>query len=184
MSSAEGISLGQLLIVEYERLKDEQKARIGFRDNLLYVTFASVVAVAVSATRYTNGTLLLVLPLMTLVLGWTYLANDEKISAIGDYLRTELAPRLATLSEPGAPVFGWETAHRRDPRRAGRKRMQLAVDLTTFWLTPLIAIVGYWTVGPTNPWLVTVSLAETAGVTTLAVYIAREVDLRAAGQQP
>jgi hypothetical protein len=29
-------TVGQLLLAEYERLKDEQKTRIGFRDNLIY----------------------------------------------------------------------------------------------------------------------------------------------------
>ncbi|GHH39997.1 hypothetical protein FHS35_006797 [Streptomyces umbrinus] len=86
-------------MIEYTQVKDEQKARIGFRDNLLYATFAAMAAViAATLQGPVRVGLLLLLPPVCLVLGWTYLVNDEKISAIGRYVSTELAPRLAAVT--------------------------------------------------------------------------------------
>ncbi len=89
---------GQLLLAEYQSVKDEQKARIGFRDNLLYVTLAVVAAVIAAAAQARQTSMLLALPPVCVVLGWTYLVNDEKISAIGRYVRGELTPRLAAVT--------------------------------------------------------------------------------------
>ncbi|MDN3358106.1 hypothetical protein [Actinomadura sp. DC4] len=125
------ITVGQLLLTEYQTIKDEQKARIGFRDNLLYVTLAAVAAVIVAAAQAKQPGMLLALPPVCVVLGWTYLVNDEKISAIGDYVRTELGPRLAAAagsSGTAEVVFKWETAHRSAARRRSRKLIQCAVD--------------------------------------------------------
>lgn len=90
----EGVSVGQLLLAEYQSVKDEQKARIGFRDNLLYVTLAVAAAIVAAAAQTKQASMLLALPPVCIVLGWTYLVNDEKISAIGRYVRDELGPRL------------------------------------------------------------------------------------------
>jgi hypothetical protein len=53
----------EVYLHEYEKLKDEQTQRIGFRDNLLYVTlglFGTVISFALS--NKTNYYALLVLP--------------------------------------------------------------------------------------------------------------------------
>ena len=117
--AASEMDAGKVLLAEYERLKDEQKTRIGFRDNLIYATLASIAAVvAATLSSRGNNALLLLIPPVCLLLGWTYLVNDEKVSAIGRYIRKDLGPRLArrtTLTE--AEIFGWETAHRADRDR-------------------------------------------------------------------
>ncbi|MCI3273193.1 hypothetical protein [Streptomyces cylindrosporus] len=143
------VSVGQLLLVEYQTVKDEQKARIGFRDNLLYVTLTVVAAVIAAAAQAKQASMLLALPPVCVVLGWTYLVNDQKISAIGAYVRGELAPKLAALAQPGGGLqaFGWETAHRGDARRGSRKAVQLAVDLLAFCGVPLAALVVFWAAG-------------------------------------
>ncbi|MGH8527480.1 MAG: hypothetical protein ACREXY_25705, partial [Gammaproteobacteria bacterium] len=107
-------SASTILLAEYAQLKEEQRARIGFRDNLLYVTLAAVTAVTAIAAQTKLMQLILALPVVCVVLGWTYLVNDEKISAIGRYTRTELAPRLANATSVHEPLFGWETYHRSD----------------------------------------------------------------------
>ncbi|MCF0091808.1 hypothetical protein [Micromonospora sp. MH99] len=63
MGKDDGVTVGTLLILEYERLKEEQKVRIGFRDNLLYVTLAAMAAI-IGPTLQTRGhaNLLLLLP--------------------------------------------------------------------------------------------------------------------------
>lgn len=67
-----------IYLKEYDKLKNERMQRIGFRDNLLYVTlvlFGTVLAFALSEKG--NPDTLLVLPWVSLVLGWTYLMNDR-----------------------------------------------------------------------------------------------------------
>ncbi|GAV40749.1 hypothetical protein [Streptomyces acidiscabies] len=171
--SEQDVSAGQLLLAEYESIKDEQKARIGFRDNLLYVTLTVVAAVIAAAAQAKRGEMLLALPPVCVVLGWTYLVNDEKISAIGRYVREELAPRLSELAVPGGgfTAFGWEVAHRGDARRKSRKRVQLAVDLLAFCVVPLAALVVFWVGAGGQPMLVVLSGVEALTVVGLGAQV-------------
>lgn len=173
------ITVGKLLLIEYEHIKEEQKTRIGFRDNLLYATLASMAAV-IAATLNTRdqANLLLLLPPVSVLLGWTYLVNDEKVSAAGRYIRTEIAPQLSAMVTDGATVFGWEKTHRTDSRRRVRKVLQLIVDLTTFCVAPLSALTVFWVYGPRTVPFMMVSLAELVAVTTLAMQIALYADLK------
>ncbi|MFE0257139.1 hypothetical protein [Streptomyces sp. NPDC059010] len=164
------VTVGQLLLAEYQSLKDEQKARIGFRDNLLYVTLAVVAAVVAAAAQAKQTSMLLALPPVCVVLGWTYLVNDEKISAIGRYVRGELAPRLGQLAGAEA-AFGWETFHRGDARRRSRKVVQLVVDLLAFCVVPLSALIVYWAGDETSTGLVLLSVLEALAVAGLAAYV-------------
>lgn len=47
----QGVRLGELLLAEYAAVKEEQRARIGFRDNLLYATLAAMAAVVAGALQ-------------------------------------------------------------------------------------------------------------------------------------
>ncbi|WP_330338020.1 hypothetical protein [Streptomyces sp. NBC_00557] len=175
------ITVGELLLGEYQVLKEEQRARIGFRDNLLYASLGSMAAVVAAVIGGgPHLQLLLLLPPVSLLLGWTYLVNDQKISAIGRYIREELTPRLTALtdSQESEPIFGWETVHRSDRRRTSRKWLQFAVDLLTFCGTSMAAVVVFWAMGPVEVALLTVSLAEVAGIIVLAVQIALYAELR------
>ena len=180
------VTTAKLLLVEYERLKDEQKTRIGFRDSLVYATLASMAGV-VAATLTPRGdvALLLLLPPVCVVLGWTYLVNDEKVSAIGRYVRVALAPRLAELAgateDEARAVFGWETAHRTDAGRRLRKYSQLVVDLGTFCVPALAALVFFWVVAAHRADLIVVSVVEAVLAVLLAVQIVRHADLAGAG---
>ncbi|WP_228543621.1 hypothetical protein [Micromonospora sp. S-DT3-3-22] len=176
----------KLLLVEYERLKEEQKTRIGFRDNLIYATLASMASV-IAATLSLKGhaNLLLLLPPASTVLGWTYLVNDEKVSAISRYIRESLRPTLARL-EPARDdaVFGWEEFHRSDRRRRSRKILQLLVDLGTFCVPACGAIVVYWVNGPWRWPFMIVSLLELAVVIGLAVKVILYADLGVEARVP
>ncbi|RZB13381.1 hypothetical protein StrepF001_44465 [Streptomyces sp. F001] len=168
------ITVGQLLLTEYQTIKDEQKARIGFRDNLLYVTLAAVAAVIAAAAQAKQPQMLLALPPVCVVLGWTYLVNDEKISAIGDYVRNELGPRLAAAtgsSDTSEVVFKWETTHRTDARRRSRKLIQCAVDQGAFCAVPLAALVVYWVHGGGGALLIGMSVIEALAIAGLAAQI-------------
>ncbi|MFI9151767.1 hypothetical protein [Streptomyces sp. NPDC053367] len=171
-----GVGVGQLLLAEYQTVKDEQKTRIGFRDNLLYVTLAAAAAVIAAAAQAEQPGMLLALPPVCVVLGWTYLVNDEKISAIGLYVRDELGPRLAAqLTDPGSgfTTFGWEAYHRRDARRRSRKAIQCVVDLVAFCAVPLAALVVFWASGEGGGLLVGMSVLEALALLGLGVQVVR-----------
>jgi hypothetical protein len=148
-----------VFLKEYDKLKSEQTQRIGFRDNLLYVTlgvFGAVVSFAVSNPA--NYYAFLVIPWVSLILGWTYVVNDEKISAIGRYIRYKLVDKVKehTGYKDLETLFGWEIAHRDDKHRKRRKVQQLIVDEITFVFSGIIALVAFWLLVPAPPIAVTV----------------------------
>lgn len=137
----------QVYLQEYEKLKEEQAQRIGFRDNMLYVTlgvFGAILSFALS--EKINYYALLVIPWVCLILGWAYLVNDEKISAIGKYIRLSLTEKIKeqTGYTNTESIFGWEIAHRSDQRRKRRKIEQLIIDEITFVLSGIVALVAFW----------------------------------------
>jgi hypothetical protein len=150
-----------IYLQEYGKLKDEQAQRIGFRDNLLYVTlalFGTVLAFALGDKA--NPYALLVLPWVSLVLGWTYLVNDQKITAIGQYIRYTLVEKVSELTgeadkgvEAVESIFGWEISHRSDPRRKRRKIEQLMIDEIAFVMSGIVALVAFWILVPQMHWL-------------------------------
>ncbi|MGA4996526.1 hypothetical protein ACPCB7_00705 [Streptomyces arboris] len=176
----------EALLLEYEVLKAEQKARIIARDHLMYATLAglvSVLVVVLTADAPTGAVLLL--PPVCLVLGWTYLANDQKISAAGRYLRDELAPRLAELTGTRPDeVLGWEWAHRSEPGRSAAKILQLAVDLIMFVVPTAVAVVLHWTAATPGRVLSLVAVAELAAAAVLAVRIVLAADFASEGRTP
>ena len=146
MTKSQKNDLLDVFISEYEKLKQEQIARIGFRDNLIYATLISLTAVvSIVADDTTRIPVLLVLPMVCIVLGWTYLVNDEKISAIGHYLRFSLSDKISELVKgKDSVLFGWEIAHRSDTRRVSRKIIQFLVDEVVFILPGVAAILVFW----------------------------------------
>lgn len=165
-----------VLLTEYEMLKAEQRSRIIARDRLIYATLTALAATVVAYGGVTNAPLLLLLPLVCLVLGWTYLVNDEAITAIGDYLLTELGPHLVRILG-GTAVLLWERSHRNRRGQRLRKSLQLAVDLGMFILPATLSLAGFWITGPRTMVLMTAFVAELAAITVLAVRIACSVKL-------
>lgn len=170
------------LIVEYKALKQEQQLRIGFRDNLIYATLASLAAVIAAVLHFSSHTaLLLLIPPALIILGWTHLVNDEKVSAIGRYIRLDLAPRLMKLTDMESDPFGWEGAHRSDKYRISRKYIQLGVDLGTFCLPVLIALIVYWIHGAITPPSLALSVIEVCAIGGLAIEIIIYADVAKGG---
>jgi hypothetical protein len=131
--------------------------------------------------------MLLALPPVCVVLGWTYLVNDEKISAIGAYVRVELGPRLAAATgNPGttAFIFGWETAHRNDARRHSRKLIQCAIDQGAFCALPLAALIVYWVHGGNGALLICLSVTEALAIAGLAVQFLLYAGMTGTEEQP
>lgn len=161
-------------LAEYEHLKAEQLGRIGVRDNLVYATLAAcggVVVLSFGGDRPRPAALLL-LPPVCLMLGWTYVVNDQKVSAIGRYLRGVLGPRLG--AEHGHELLGWETERYRDGTRRRRKLAQLGVNLTLFCGSSMGALGVFWSLATPVAWsLLAVSFLETLASILLAAEIAR-----------
>jgi hypothetical protein len=146
MDNSHNDRLLELYFKEYEKLKDEQTQRIGFRDNLIYATLVGIAGVISYASTTTLGSpVLLVLPIICFILGWTYLVNDEKISAIGKYIRITLSDKIKTsLPGAGQDIFGWEIVHRSDPKRVSRKILQFVTDEITFVGSGATALIIFW----------------------------------------
>lgn len=139
----------EIHIAEYKQLKDEQRSRISIRDNLIYATLTSIAAVLLFVFNGdSHRSALLLLPPVCLILGWTYLMNDEKISAIGRYLRGELSYRFA--GSANVVLLGWESAHRNDSRRTGRKFIQAIIDILLFCVTGIAAVAVCWSILPSS----------------------------------
>jgi hypothetical protein len=149
----------QILLQEYTSLKSEQGSRIRFRDNLLYTTIGAVGAIAsVALGGFSSGSgpirhAFLLVPWVTAILGWTYLVNDEKITAVRRYIDTKLAPRIEKLMGDGSKdfAFGWEHFHRNDTHRKERKSLQLAIDLWTFVISGMGAVGAFLIRALQNP---------------------------------
>ena len=148
----------RVVMPQYDKGKDEQIDRIGRRDHHVYLFGGSIVGVILGAATLKHAGILLVLPVVAFVLGWIYLTNDDKVSDLGAFIRSELIPAVRPFVPAGTPVFGWETYP--DPRRRLRKVVQLFVDLLTFCLPGAAAIAGFWLIGPRPVILVVVSIVE------------------------
>ena len=147
--------------IEYDKLKAEQLQRITFRDVQIpfsiFLGIAPILSVAFAKDNVFGFNLLLVVPVICITLGWSYVANDEKISTIGDYVREELKSRVSDamkqensdgsasnieLSEElSSLIFGWEGFHKGDKFKSERKVTQFIVNLLTFVLPGIIALL-------------------------------------------
>ena len=141
-----------ILLEEYKALKSEQLERIKTRDMLLYISlsiFGAIFSyVLFGENSNEKSIVLLAIPTVSFILGWTYVVNDEKISHIGKYIRLELTPKIKKLVETTdhkeLSIFNWENYHRDDSKRIWRKRLQVFVDLVTFVIPPVTSVVIYF----------------------------------------
>lgn len=144
-----------MYLQEYDKLKDEQTSRIGFRDNLLYVNLVTIGAVLsfifskdAAGREGPKYVVLLVIPWISIVLGWTYLINDDKISNLGKYFETVLFTaihkELGEDKEKDQFILGWETCNLTSKRRTRRKIEQLLMDELAFVLPGIIAVAAFF----------------------------------------
>ncbi|MCK2237403.1 MULTISPECIES: hypothetical protein [unclassified Crossiella] len=173
-----------VLLAEYDALKAEQTSRIVLRDRLMYAALAALIAtLALVVQPAGRPHLLLLLPLVCVVLGWTYLANDEKISAIGRYLRRHLAPALVAPDGRSGGVLAWESVHRCGPLRRLDKFTQLAVDLLMFVVPSLLSTALYWAAEDVRADLLAVSIIEALVTLVFATRVVAAADLSIRGQE-
>lgn len=166
------------VVAEYEGLKGEQVARIVHRNGLIYSTLAAVAA-AVVAVGQIGPAALLLLPPVTLLLGWAYLADDTMVSDLGRYIRLDLSVKAETATGVQDP-FGWEKHHRTLPGRTVRKLVWLAVAWLVFIGPVAGAAVAFWVVLGGNGlgwWADAVLIAEALLAGLLAATFALRADL-------
>jgi hypothetical protein len=137
----------EVLMLEYEKLKDESTERIKARDNFVYLNVASIGLLAsFTGTAPSRAIAYLAVPWICLGFGWTYLMNDEKISALAKYTRYGLRPRL------GGPSFGWEdTPKRRTKLKRLHKWGQFLVDILMFVAPTPASLAAYLAFTKTTP---------------------------------
>lgn len=166
MNTSELLELKKL---EFEYLKKEQLVRIPKRDWLVYAVLGSSALVLALALNTKMLSVLLLQPPAAFLLGWIYLINDQKVSAIGAHIRFVLSAQLAgMLDVPQEEIFTWETAHRCDQRRRSRKLLQLGVDLLAFCVSPILVVVVVSSTQPGFTWLLGVAVVEAVAIVVLA----------------
>jgi hypothetical protein len=163
-----------LLVLEYEQLKEEQRQRIAGRDNLIYATLVAVGAVGAAAIQ-TNVVMLLLLPPVCLILGWTYASNDRKVWQIGRYIRRTLATHLADRA-PQAEPFGWEAEHRHVLGYRRHRTIQAGVTMVTFCGPGLGAFVINWSRAVSSPYLMALIVTEAAALGAFGYHLLTNVD--------
>jgi len=170
----------EVYLAEYDKVKSEQAQRIGHRDNLVYATLVATASVIAFAFKEGGDPIgLMVLPFACFVLGWLHTTNDEKISAVGEYLRTALKNRISTLTSDKDPcLLGWENAVRAGPHRRWRKMIELLSKLVTFVAPGALAMPVYWhlTEGRSVS-LVAATVAGSVLLVVLVCEIVREADV-------
>lgn len=115
-------------LLEYQALKAEQLARIQFRDRQVAVLLGLVTAIfTYSFGAEGRHSLVLTIPVISFVFCLLYARSDQKISAIGEYIRTRDIDGH----------FQWERFYRGVAGRRHRKLLQFAADLTVFCLPPV-----------------------------------------------
>ena len=180
MAKSENDQLIDLYVTEFENLKKEQIQRIGFRDNLIYANLIAITGViSVVVVDINRIPVLLVLPMVCITLGWTYLVNDDKISSMGRYIYTVLSAKIQKIMKSDElPLSGWELANQADKKRAGRKKIQLLIDELVFVLPGLIAILLFWLLAPKGSMLLWVAAGEAVFLLILGIQIASYAEIK------
>lgn len=127
--------------LEYASLKAEQLKRIEHRDHIVYLQLVVVGLLLGLIAEVGLDIVVYAIPFSCIALGWLYLVNDQKVSAIGKYIRHDLSNAIERYLEKGSNVFGWEVGHRSDERRFQRKLLQFFIDIFVFIAPGVVAIL-------------------------------------------
>jgi hypothetical protein len=135
------------LVKEYEKLKDEQNKRIEFRDHMTYITLGVIGGVfSFIVERPDYITALLVLPFVCIILGWSYLTNDDKISEIGSYCQNILIPKIeeSNIDASISLKTNWEEIHKISFKRNYKTNIQLLIDILLFCVPAFLSLIVFF----------------------------------------
>lgn len=170
------------ILKEYEKLKDEQIKRIEYRDHMIYLTLVATGGIfSFAFDKPDHNIAYLVLPFLCLVLGWTYLDNDIKISKIGSFVITVLLPKLKNI-HPNDNILitdTWEEFLRKDPLRKKRKWFQLFIDQTIFCFSSIISLATFFLIDNSISWThILIAIIEVLLIIFLSIQIYKYADLK------
>jgi hypothetical protein len=169
----------EILIEEYKVLKSEQLTRIKHRDNIIYVLLGAIGTLFSFAIIHQATYVVAIVPMISFVLCWLYLANDRKISEIATYINNDLSQKLSLLLEKDKQtkegkekkekeVFAWETKHKQYKGRKIRKLIQFIVDIFVFAFPALTGVLMVYT-EPNKNYVFYVDLMFFVGIVILFV---------------
>jgi hypothetical protein len=147
---------------ERSALKTEQLERIKQRDNFLNLNIIAVgVVAAIAVQGQRQAAAWLVVPWVTLVLGWAYLSNDDKVTALGQHVRASLDPQTAERS--------WEVSEKGLLPPPVRRLADAVVFLLSFVIPTPVALAMYVASRPgTHTWSPAVVAVVVFDVVTVA----------------
>jgi hypothetical protein len=149
---------------EYGALKAEQIERIKQRDTFLNLNIIAVGLIGTLAAQARGlGQIWLLIPWVTFILGWAYLINDDKVSAIGAHIRRAMGRDEASLE--------WESSEKGFLSAAKRQVGEIAVFLTSFVL-PTAPALGLFLADIPRGTLGALLLLAAAGELILTVWLA------------
>lgn len=173
------LTVGEVMLAEYDKLKDEEQERIRTCHGL--IAAMATAAAAAAGFAYQLGTVdtLLVVPGAALVLGWTYLINEERAAEASRHIRQVLGPLFRSRLGTDVAVFGWEARRRRGGR--WRRATQVGVNLLLFCGPASGAMVVWWLQAPARPPLRMVAYLDSLlAVATAAMIVAFAIVVRPA----
>lgn len=153
-------------------LKSVQTERIKLRDQLLYFNLLAIGglgSIAIKSNPIIEA--LLILPFITFVLGWTYIANDRKVTQINRYLRIYLRGSISKIvgkvpknndcefsdinadyeKKDASRILGWEVFVKLTESRTYRKAIQTAVEIVSFICSGFVSILAFVLLAKTTP---------------------------------
>ena len=158
----------EILLKEYEVLKSEQLERIKHRDNIIYVLLGAVGTLFSFAIIHSATYVVAIVPMISFVLCWLYLANDRKISEIATYINDNLVQKLSSLLNSNVNIFNWETEHKKYKGRKIRKLIQFIVDILVFAF-PALAGMLMVSIEPNSGYVFSIDLLFFMGIVILFV---------------
>jgi hypothetical protein len=127
----------------FDFLKGEQLERIKQRDAFLNLNIVAVGIVAAIATEGpTRAAAWLAIPWVTVLLGWAYLSNDDKVTAISQHMRAAL--------DPSSPLLAWESGPKGFLAPKLRRSAENVVFIVSFIAPTPVAIALYLSSQPSS----------------------------------
>lgn len=132
----------QILLAEYSKLEHEMSDRTQHQHTLLNITIVGAGTIASFALASPNRrSLAIVLPYLCSVLGALWLNHGRTIADIGDYIRSDVWPRLREMSENRNIPTREEWVRQQTADRLARATF--IVPLMVIFILPAVAGLAY-----------------------------------------
>ncbi|BBA97064.1 hypothetical protein RVR_2636 [Actinacidiphila reveromycinica] len=155
----------QLLVAEYTQLREEIIKLVELQFQLVSLTVIAFGTVLSVGFQSHEAPIILVQPLVSLILGVSWLHHTFRIHRIAAYIRTGIEQRV------GPSLMGWEHYVQRTPLPTGRPSHWAL--RAAFPASSVLALVAAGTIASAHPrTIVLFVLSGIATVVTVAVFLA------------